>query len=107
LIERGKMNEEKAAHLVPEMAKAFPEATIEVPQEQIDSMRIDAKDRHVSACAVCASARVICTINLKDFKLETLSEWNIDAQLLASHGRPVAAYAAPVHPLLQHEVFCR
>ena len=65
LIERGKMNKDQAAHLVSEMAKAFPEAMIEVPQQQIDAMRNDPKDRHVAACAVCAAAEVICTINVE------------------------------------------
>lgn len=80
LIERGKMKEDQAAHLVSEMSKAFPEAMIEVPQEQITAMRNDPRDRHVAACAVCASAEVVCTINLEDFKPERLSEWNIEAQ---------------------------
>jgi predicted nucleic acid-binding protein len=80
LIQRGKMDKDQAAHLVSEMAKAFPEAMIEEPQQQIDAMRNDPKDRHVAACAVCASAEVICTINLDDFKPDTLSEWNIEAQ---------------------------
>jgi predicted nucleic acid-binding protein len=80
LIECQKMNREQAAHLVAEMAKAFPEAILEVPQKQIDAMRNDPNDRHVAACAVCASAEVICTTNLDDFWLESLSEWNIEAQ---------------------------
>jgi hypothetical protein len=51
-----------------------------VPDEQVQAMRNDPKDRHVAACAVCAPAQVIVTINLKDFKPETLSDWNIEAQ---------------------------
>lgn len=74
------MDERQAAHLVSELAHAFPEAMITVPDEQICAMRQDPKDRHVSACAVCASAQVITTFNLSDFKPETLSEWNIEAQ---------------------------
>lgn len=80
LIESGKMSKDQAAHLVSEMKKAFPEAMIEVPREQIDAMRNDPKDRHVAACAVCASAQVVCTINLNDFKPDALSAWNIEAQ---------------------------
>jgi polyhydroxyalkanoate synthesis regulator phasin len=56
LVERGKMTPEKAQHLVSEMAKAFPEALVVVPEEQIRAMRNDPKDRHVAACAVCAPA---------------------------------------------------
>ncbi len=80
LIECGKMNNDQAEYLVLEMEKAFPEAMIIVPQSQIDAMQNTAKDKHVAACAVCASAQVICTTNLKDFKPETLSQWNIEAQ---------------------------
>ncbi len=46
-----------------EMAKAFPEALVVVPEEQIQAMRNDLKDRHVAACAVCAPAQVIVTFN--------------------------------------------
>lgn len=80
LIERRKMTADKAHYLVSEMTNAFPEALVTVPQEQIDAMRNDPKDRHVAACAACASAQVVCTFNLNDFKPETLSEWNIEAQ---------------------------
>jgi hypothetical protein len=44
-----------------------------VPDEQVQAMRNDPKDRHVAACAVCAPAQVIVTINLKDSEPETLS----------------------------------
>jgi len=74
------MHQEQAEHLVSEMSKAFPEAMIVVPEEQIQSMRNDPKDRHVTACAVCAHAQVIATFNLNDFKPETLTEWNIEVQ---------------------------
>lgn len=80
LIERGKMTEDKAKHLVSEMTKTFPEALVVVPEEQIQAMRNDPKDRHVAACAVCAPAQVIVTFNLGDFKPETLEDWNIEAQ---------------------------
>lgn len=80
LVERKKMNETQAAHLVSEMSKAFPEAMTEVPQSQVDAMRNDPKDRHVAACAVCASAEVICTFNVSDFKPEDLPNTNIEAQ---------------------------
>lgn len=80
LVARKKMNQQQAEYLVSEMAKAFPEAMVSVPEEQIKAMRNDEKDRHVAACAVCASAQVICTFNLGDFKPETLVEWNVEAQ---------------------------
>ncbi len=80
LIKSGRMDQKQAEHFVSEIAKAFPEAMIVVLEEQIASMRNNPKDRHVAACAVCAPAQVISTFNLKDFKPETLAEWNIEAQ---------------------------
>jgi hypothetical protein len=43
-------------------------------------MRNDPKDRHVVAAAVMANASVIVTSNLKDFLLEDLAPWGIEAQ---------------------------
>jgi predicted nucleic acid-binding protein len=80
LIERGKVTPQGAVHLISEMARFFPEALVEVPQEQIDAMRNDPKDRHVAAAAVMANASVIVTSNLKDFLLEDLAPWGIEAQ---------------------------
>ncbi len=80
LIKSGRMNQEQAEHFVSELSKAFPEAMVVVPNEQVEAMRNDPKDRHVAACAVCAPAQVITTFNVEDCKPETLSEWNIEAQ---------------------------
>ncbi|MBK7746629.1 MAG: PIN domain-containing protein [Candidatus Obscuribacter sp.] len=80
LIEHAKMGKEKAQYLVAEISKAFPDALVVVPEEQIQAMRNDPKDRHVAACAVCAPAQVIVTFNLNDFMSETLVDWNIEAQ---------------------------
>lgn len=74
------MGQEKAQYLVSEISKAFPDALVVVPEEQVQAMRNDPKDRHVAACAVCAQAQVIVTFNLNDFKSETLVGWNIEAQ---------------------------
>ncbi len=94
LIECNKMNNDKAKYLVTQMEKAFPEAMIDVPQSLIDAMRNSAKDKHVAACAVRAAAQVICTTNLKDFKPETLSEWNIEAQ----HPDQILCYLVDLWP---------
>lgn len=80
LIEHGKMEQQKAQYFVAEISKAFPDALVVVPEEQIQAMRNVSKDRHVAACAVCAPAQVIVTFNLNDFKSETLVDWNIEAQ---------------------------
>jgi len=39
----------------------------------------DAKDRHVLAAAIAAKADAIITFNLKDFPLNTLEQYNIEA----------------------------
>jgi len=80
LKESRKMTQAQADHFVSELSRTFPEALVFVPDEQVQAMKNDPKDRHVAACAVCANAQVITTFNLKDFKPETLSDWNIEAQ---------------------------
>jgi predicted nucleic acid-binding protein len=80
LIESGSMDKQKTEHFVSELANAFPEAMVDVPDEQVQAMRNDPKDRHVAACAVCATAPVITTFDLNGFKPETLDKWNIEAQ---------------------------
>lgn len=80
LVGKNKMNLEQAAHLVRELANAFPEAIVEVPDDMIASMKNDLKDRHVAAAAVSSSAQVIVTFNTPDFKPEHLGQLNIEAQ---------------------------
>ncbi len=78
LIDRDRMDEAKANKFITALINAFPEAMTDVPQEQVSAMKNNEKDRHVAACAVCASAQVITTFNLKDF--ENLDAWNIEPQ---------------------------
>ena len=85
LVDEKKMNQNQAEHLVSEIARSFPEAMVVVPTAQIEVMRNDPKDRHVAACAVCAQAQVITTFDVDDFKPETLSEWNFEAQHPDTH----------------------
>lgn len=68
LKKQGRMSDDQAEHLVREMAKAFPEASIHGYELLIPAMQNDEKDRHVAAAAVKAGAEVIVTSNLKDFK---------------------------------------
>jgi predicted nucleic acid-binding protein len=58
---------------------AFPEAMITDYQELIPIMTNDEKDRHVLAAGVREKLNLIITFNLKDFKAEDLSKWNIEA----------------------------
>ena len=94
LIACGKMDKDKAKYLVTQIEKTFPEAMIDVPQGQIDAMRNSDKDKHVAACAVCAGAQVICTMNLKDFMPATMSEWNIETQ----HPDQLLCYLVDLQP---------
>lgn len=74
------MKEAQAAHLQEELSKAFPEATVSVPDKLIEQMTNNVGDRHVTAAAVVAQAQVIVTFNLDHFKAKDLEQWNIEAQ---------------------------
>lgn len=62
------MTGEKAKHLVEEMSLAFPAALVEDYQHLTPAMRNHKKDRHVAAAAVKAGARVIVSLNVRDFR---------------------------------------
>lgn len=68
LIAQGRMTPEQAEHLTTAMSRAFPEAIITDYEALIPSMLNDKKDRHVAAAAVKASAHLIVTRNLRDFR---------------------------------------
>ena len=80
LISELGLRHEQAAHLVDELDKAFPEAIVTVPEDLIEAMKNDPKDRHVAAAALSSSAQVIVTFNKKHFKQEHLTHLNIEAQ---------------------------
>ena len=67
LIKRRKMNDTQAAHLQEELAKAFPEAMVSVPDKLIAQMTNDQGDRHVSAMRRCCSSA-----SDRDFQFGTL-----------------------------------
>jgi len=62
------MPAEKAARLREHMERFFPDAMVTDYEHLIDAMPNDPKDRHVAAAAVQASAQLIVTSNLKDFR---------------------------------------
>lgn len=82
LIERGRLQPERAPTLIDGMNRAFPDALRNPPRELIDAMTNDPKDRHVLATAVHAGAQVIVTENLQDFPAEALEPYAIEAQRL-------------------------
>lgn len=61
------------------LKESFPEAMITGYDDLIDLMGNEKKDRHVLAAAVKEKLDLIITFNLKDFKVEHLSPWNIRA----------------------------
>ena len=58
------------------MDARFPEALVTDYESLIDSLSIDAKDRHVLAAAVKCGANAIVTTNLKHFPDSELSKYN-------------------------------
>ncbi|HEX5415072.1 MAG TPA: PIN domain-containing protein [Chloroflexota bacterium] len=79
IADRG-LSAEQARHLLSEMRRAFPEATVTGYERLIGSMTNAPKDRHVLAIAVHCGAQVIVTDNLKDFPIGALEPYNIETQ---------------------------
>jgi predicted nucleic acid-binding protein len=65
-----------------QMRDAFPEASVEVPENLIEAIDCipDANDRHVLAAAIRGNANAIITANTKHFPAECLGQWGIDCQ---------------------------
>ena len=63
-----------------EVTKHFPEAFIEGYESLIPQMRNEEKDRHVLAAAVHGGATLIVTFNLRDFPVEALAPWKVEAK---------------------------
>ena len=64
-------------HLVSELRRAFPNATIEGYDHLIPTMLNDDKDRHVLAAAAFARANVLVTWNTKDFPEGSAAPHNV------------------------------
>ncbi|MBZ8182236.1 PIN domain-containing protein [Oscillatoria salina] len=79
LVNQGRMTIEKAARFKAVLKEAFPEAIAEVPDDLIVQMTNDPRDRHVVATAVVTDAKIIVTFNLKDFPVDALAPWGIQA----------------------------
>ncbi|MCC5640616.1 PIN domain-containing protein [Nostoc sp. CHAB 5844] len=79
LVKNGRMTDVKAVRFQEELKKNFPEAMVEVPPHLVAAMTNDPGDRHVVAAAIVANAEVIVTSNLKDFPVEALAPWGIEA----------------------------
>lgn len=68
LVDDGIMTAEQAHRLRSAMERAFPEALVTGFDGLIAAMPNQEKDRHVAAAAVRCGARVIVTINERDFR---------------------------------------
>jgi predicted nucleic acid-binding protein len=77
----GKLNksEEKAAHLIEELTKAFPEARVDGCKHIEPALGNQEKDRHVLAAAIRSAAQTIVTFNLKHFPADSLRPFDIQA----------------------------
>jgi hypothetical protein len=62
-----------------EVTKAFPDAVIAGYEPPLPVMTNHEKDRHVLAAAVFGKVSVIVTFNLRDFPLESLRPWKVEA----------------------------
>ncbi|HMJ91826.1 MAG TPA: PIN domain-containing protein [Candidatus Acidoferrum sp.] len=71
---------ELADHWRREVTKHFPEAFIEGYEPIEPQMGNHEKDRHVLAAAVHGHAFLIVTFNLRDFPLDAISRWNVEAK---------------------------
>jgi predicted nucleic acid-binding protein len=63
-----------------EIRKTFPEASISGYEELTQIMTNHEKDRHVLAAAVRGGVDLIITFNLRHFRSEDLSKWNVRAE---------------------------
>ncbi|OCQ97454.1 hypothetical protein BCD64_21680 [Nostoc sp. MBR 210] len=79
LVKNGRMTNAKAVRFQEQLKSNFPEAIVEVPLHLVAAMTNDPGDRHVVAAAIVAKAEIIVTSNLKDFPLEALAPWGIEA----------------------------
>ncbi|AFY40993.1 PIN domain-containing protein [Nostoc sp. PCC 7107] len=79
LVKKGRMTDAKAVRFQEELKKNFPEAMVLLPSHLVAAMTNDPGDRHVVAAAIVANADVIVTSNLKDFPVEALAPWGIEA----------------------------
>lgn len=70
----------KALYLIDTIEEVFQRSFISSHRSFINSMPINEKDRHVLAAAVACNARIIVTLNLKDFPPVALKPFEIEAQ---------------------------
>lgn len=82
LIKDGRATNENMTVLKTGMNTVFPYSNIPLSdfESLIPVMTNDPKDRHVLAAAVARKVDVIVTVNLRDFNVEALEPYGIEAQ---------------------------
>jgi hypothetical protein len=81
LANRDDLDPTKLARTRGLMNEAVSDSLVEGYQHLIAGLRLrDEDDRHVLAAAIHCNANAIITFNLKDFPLEDLAQYNIEAQ---------------------------
>jgi len=79
LAKRPDLDEASIGRRIGHMNRALPDALTDVPDELIDAMPVNEKDRHVLALAVHVGAPTVVTDNLKDFPPELCEPLDIEA----------------------------
>lgn len=79
LAKRPDLDEASTGRRIGHMNRALPNALTDVPDELIDAMPVNDKDRHVIALAVHVGAPTIVTDNLKDFPAELCEPFDVEA----------------------------
>lgn len=79
LAKRSDLDEASIRRRIGHMNRALPDALTPVPDELIDAMPVNEKDRHVLALAAHVGAPTIVTDNLKDFPAELCEPFDIEA----------------------------
>lgn len=79
LNRRPDLDSAAVARRIEHLNRALPDALVQVPTSLIEAMPINEKDRHVLALAVHVGAQAVVTDNLRDFPLDLLAEFGVDA----------------------------
>lgn len=81
VMRRKKVEEKEIEKRVDWAIKIFPDAMVQNYEGLIDNLELpDLKDRHVLAAAIKSNADIIITNNLKDFPMEYLDAFGLEAK---------------------------
>lgn len=80
LANRSEITKEQVRRTCGMMNEAVLDSLVDGHQGLIDSLQLpDPDDRHVLAAAIHAGADAIVTFNLRDFPVETMDQYNLEA----------------------------